>query len=184
MTQTTTIAELNAALLAAYRRSGSSLRIPTQETYRIAEPEPFTPREGSVIIPQTLTVYLPTTVAISEEQLLAVGAVVWPLILDGLAQTRLALADRKLSLIEAGALGTTLLGIVSKAVVAGAPLLQDGNAERLVGLLFGVAWNRYVVPRLPVWLRPLAPVVYGIVVRGLEDLYRAVIKPPKLVPTP
>ncbi|KQR02411.1 hypothetical protein ASF71_21440 [Deinococcus sp. Leaf326] len=81
-------------------------------------------------------------------------------------------------------LGTTLLGIVSKAVVAGAPLLQDGNAERLVGLLFGVAWDRYVVPRLPLWLRPLAPVVYGIVVRGLEDLYRAVIKPPKPAPAP
>lgn len=158
-TQNPVIAELNAALLLASRRTGGGIRVQASEGRRL------------------LDTTLPTTVPVTDEQLLAFGAVVWPLVLDGLAQTRLALADRKLSLIEAATLGTTLLGIVSKAVAAGAPLVQDGNATRLVGLVFGIVWDRYVVPRLPVWARPLAPLVYGVVVRGLEELYRAVIKP-------
>lgn len=183
MTQTTTIAELNAALLAAYRRSSGSIRIPNHDTFRVVEPRTLPEREGVVVLPQTLTLSLPATAPVTDEQLLAFGAVVWPLVLSGIAQTRLALADRKLSLIEAATLGTTLLGVVSKAVAAGAPLLQDGNAERLVGLVFGLVWERYVVPRLPLWARPLAPLVYAVVVRGLEELYRAVIKLPAPVPS-
>lgn len=160
MTQNPLIAELNAALLTAYRRSGGGIRVQASQGRRL------------------LDTSVPTTVPVTDDQLLALGTVVWPLVLEGIAQTRLAVADRKISLIEVGALGTTLLGIVSKAVAAGAPLVQDGNAERLVGLVFKVVWDRFVVPRLPLWARPLAPLVYATVVRGLEELYRAVIKLP------
>lgn len=159
MTHSPLIAELNAALLSAYRRLGGGIRVQASEGKRL------------------LDISVPTTVPVSDDQLLALGAVVWPLVLEGIAQTRLAVADRKLSLIEVSALGTTLLGIISKAVVAGAPLVQDGNAECLVGLVFKAVCGRFVVPRLPLWARPLAPLVYAAVVRVLEESYRAVVKP-------
>lgn len=99
-----------------------------------------------------------------------------PGILAGVGQAREAFGDRKLSGTEAAALATTILGIVSAAVRDGAPLVKGTSAYALVGLIFGVVFDQVVTPLLPLWVRPFAGLIKAGVLRGLEGLYRTVIK--------
>lgn len=118
-----------------------------------------------------------------EAELSALLTRLLPDILAGVEQARAAFGDRKLSTAEAAALGTIVLGIVSEAVRVGAPLIKGTSAYALVGLIFGVVFDRVVAPLLPVWARPFAGLIKAGVLRGLESLYRTVIKR-KPVPTP
>lgn len=156
--------DLLADLRLAYRRTGTSLRAQVPGVRRLAT-------EASADEPLT------------EEALDRYLLDLLPGIVDGLLQARAAYGDGRLSLAEAAALGTTLLGIVSRAVMRGAPLVQGQHARQLVLLIFGTLWARYVVPALPVWLRPFAPLLRAAVTQGLEVLYRTVVRPVPL-PTP
>lgn len=173
MTQTSTdlTLALTGRILLAARRSGLQLRQPTLLSRLRALSNP------------TLNLSTASTEPVTEEQLKAIVAELTPDIIAGARQATAALADRKLSWTEAATLGTTLLGIVSKAVHE-ATALQNQNAEALVLVVYGVVFEQFVVPRLPLWLRPFAGVLKAGVVQGLQALYRTVIKRVRPAPTP
>ncbi|WP_139806872.1 hypothetical protein [Deinococcus hopiensis] len=66
--------------------------------------------------------------------------------------------------------------MVRLAVRDGAPLVKGKSADALVVLIFGVVFDRYAVPLLPVWVRRFAPALKVGAVAGLEMLYRAVVE--------
>lgn len=122
--------------------------------------------------PNTAPVRLPAGTA----ELSALLDALLPSIVGGVEQARAAWGDGKLSWAEAVALGMTLQGIVSKAVMQGAPLAKGVDAVNLVTLIFGVIFSRYIMPKLPVWLRPFAPLIWNTLAKGLEALYQTVIR--------
>lgn len=124
------------------------------------------------------------TEPVSQEQLAALVSRLMGQIVVGAQQAEAALGDRRLSWTEASVLAGTLLTLVSTAVHEGAPLIQDADARSLVLLIYGAVFERFVMPRLPAWLRPFAPFLKMGVVQGLEAIYRAVVKRVHPAPTP
>ena len=118
----------------------------------------------------------PVNVPLGNSELSALLDIIVPMIEDGITQARAAFGDRRLSWGEAAALGMVLQGIVSKAVMLGAPLVKGQDARALVLLIFGVVFDRYVTPLLPVWLKPFSGLLKASVMKGLESLYQSVIK--------
>ena len=117
----------------------------------------------------------PTPAPATDEQLASLLDTLLVPILAGVAQARAAYGDRRITLPEAAALGVTVMTIVSAAVHA-LPVIEDVNARALVLLVYGVLWDRYVVPLLPAYLRPFAGRVKGRIIELLETLYRTVVK--------
>lgn len=115
-------------------------------------------------------------VPVPEADLAALLTRLLPGVQASIEQIRAVVAAKKISLPEAFSLATTIIGVVSAAVRDGAPLVKGQSAYTLAMLIFGVVFDRYLVPLLPVWVRPFAPVIKSSAVAGLEALYRAVIK--------
>lgn len=122
------------------------------------------------------------TEPVPQEQFAALVRQLMAQIVAGAQQAEAALGDRKLSWTEATVLAGTLMTLVSTAVHEGAPLIQGADARSLVLLIYGAVFEQFVVTRLPVWLRPFAPLLKAGVVQGLEALYRAIVK--RARPTP
>ncbi|MDL2342540.1 hypothetical protein QOL99_00055 [Deinococcus sp. MIMF12] len=116
----------------------------------------------------------PAPTPATDEQLASLLDTLLVPILAGVAQARAAYGDRRITLPEAAALGVTVMTIVSAAVHA-LPVIESTNARALVLLVYGVLWDRYVMPLLPAYLRPFAGRVKGRIIELLETLYRAVV---------
>lgn len=112
----------------------------------------------------------------TEAQLGALLDKILPQVLSGVAAARAALADKKLSLLEAASLAQTIISIVSTAVRDGAPAVRGQNARALVIAVFGVVFDKCVADLLPAWLRPFAGLVRAAAVFGLQSAYDSLIK--------
>ena len=133
---------------------------------------PVQPRIRTQSLP---TAPAPAPAPATDEQLASLLDTLLVPILAGVAQARAAYGDRRITLPEAAALGVTVMTIVSAAVHA-LPVVEDTNARALVLLVYGVLWDRYVVPLLPAYLRPLAGRIKRRIIELLEALYRNVVK--------
>lgn len=136
----------------------------------------LTPPVQPAIRTQSLpTAPAPAPTPATDEQLASLLDGLLVPILAGVAQARAAYGDRRITLPEAAALGVTVMTIVSRAVHA-LPMVEDVSARALVLLVYGVLFDRYVVPLLPAYLRPFAGKVKGRIIELLETLYRSVVK--------
>ncbi|SMB81969.1 hypothetical protein [Deinococcus hopiensis] len=117
----------------------------------------------------------PSTVPLANPELEGLLMHLLPRILTGLEQARSA-SGPKLSMTEALSFPTTVIALISLAVHRGAPEVRGRNARTLVTLIFRVMYGRYVVPTLPLWLRPIAPLLMSSAVAGLEGHYRGLIQ--------
>ncbi|GGR84665.1 hypothetical protein [Deinococcus sedimenti] len=128
-----------------------------------------------------ISVQIPTstqTIAkpITEAEVFALITSLLPRVLDGIAQARAALGDRKLSLAEALQLGTTIATLVSAAVKDGAPLVKGADARLLASALLGALYDVFIPERLPTWARPFNGAIKSAVLGGLELVYQALVK--------
>lgn len=114
--------------------------------------------------------------AISEEQLSMLLDQLLPGILAASNIAVDAYKSRRLTWGGAVALGTTLAAIVGRAV-AGVRGLGGTSPELLLSLIWGVLFDRLLVPLLPAYLRPLAPLIRAAVAQGLGSLYHAALSP-------
>ena len=168
--------DLVKAILEARRKAGTVI------LQTVPPPASYAPRQTTEGIPTLPPLSVPPSsrevppVPVDDHELSALLTRLLPGVLGGIDQIKVALGDRRLSIPEALSLATTVAGVVSLAVRDGAPLIKGKSADALVVLIFGVVWERYAVPLLPVWVRPFAPALKMGAVAGLEALYRAVIK--------
>lgn len=113
---------------------------------------------------------------ITEREVFELITRLLPRIVEGIAQARAALGDRKLSLAEALQLGTTIATLVSQAVKDGAPLVKGADAHLLASALLGALYDVFIPERLPTWLRPFNGALKSAVLGGLELVYQALVK--------
>ena len=74
----------------------------------------------------------------------------------------------------AGILG--LIQTVSTLVRDGLPQAQGADARSIVIALFTAAVETFLVPALPAFLQPFAPILISAAVHALEAIYQASVK--------
>lgn len=127
---------------------------------------------NGVITPAPAPVEEPAT----EAQLGVLISTILPKVLLGVAEARAAFADRKISLVEAASLATTIITVVSTAVKEGAPAVKGQSARALVVAIFGVVFDQFIADLLPTWARPFSGLVRAAAIRGLQAAYDALVK--------
>ncbi|RJF68980.1 hypothetical protein D3875_21870 [Deinococcus cavernae] len=113
--------------------------------------------------------------ALTEPQLGQIVDQLLPSILAAVQETKTAFGDRRLSWAEAVNLGTIVSGIVSRAV-RDSGAVQGTEGGVLAELMFGVLFDRLIVPFLPMWLKPFSGIMKAGIVKGLRTLYDRLLK--------